>query len=208
MKKTIFAGAVAFAACLGMSAFGAGPGDEAATAVPLSGNATFNYDSTQYTTGGGLVFGATCFPDNTVFASDAWVCWTATCTGTVTISACGPQQPAGTRLAMWDGCNPPSEVVAPICCDDNGCGQKDARMTCQVVCGHQYLVRIGLDPGTAPLVRQVTFQCDGQGCDGGTTPDCATCCARPPSSAASSRPASSARAGRTRTTRRSCMSST
>ncbi len=179
MKTSILSLAAACVASFCSATFAAGPGDEAATAVPLSGNGIFHYDGNIYTDTQSNIFGSTCFPDNTVFYNDAFVCWTASCTGTVTISACGPAgAPAGTRIAVWDGCGTPSEVVPPICCDDNFCGQKDAEVRCQVICGHQYLVRIGLDSPQPVVVRDVTFTCDGAPCD--TEPQCASCCARPP----------------------------
>ncbi|MFO0783876.1 MAG: hypothetical protein U0636_09360 [Phycisphaerales bacterium] len=177
--------AAAIAAAVGTAALGAA-GDEASSPIPLAGNTTFNYNSANWTTSPVPVFSPACFPNEATgapFHNDVWICWTASCNGIVTVSACGiPGEIQGTRIAMWQGCADPTADGTPhepYCCNDNGC-EKDAVVSCDVLCGQSYLFRIGLDPGVQAVSRTITFQCEGTPCDTGGNDSCPGCCARPP----------------------------
>ncbi len=189
MKSLVTTCVASLCAAIASSAVFAGnPGDEPSSPVVLAGN-SFLYDSALFTNTPYATFAQGCFADgNGDFGHDAWVCWTANCTGMVTVSMCGgggggAGGPDGTRMAMYIGCADPSAdpvVVPAFCCSDNVCG-KDAEIRCEVVCGQQYLFRFGLDPGTnPPLVRNISFVCEGKPCDTGGGEPCATCCTRAP----------------------------
>jgi len=179
-----FACAAIAAAAACPTVLAGGTGDNPNDPIVLSGN-TFQYDSATWTTTQYPTFAPNCFSDGTFgFGNDVWICWTADCTGLLTVSLCGPAgAPEGTRVAMYQGCADPSQdpvAVEPQCCSDTDCG-KDALLRCDVVCGQQYLFRIGLDPGVqGPIVREITFACEGRPCDTGGTDQCPTCCTRAP----------------------------
>jgi hypothetical protein len=177
---TALCGVVLAAIASGSAAFG--QGDNPNNPIPLSGDQSYMYDSSLWTTTQGS-FAPNCFgPAVPVFQNDVFICWTATVNGTVTVSTCGGSPagtPDGTRIAMWNGCNALFDTE-PNCCSDTACGTKDAEFTCDVECGHTYLIRVGLDPGTPNLVKKVRIEENGKPCDGTSDPECATCCTRAP----------------------------
>ncbi|MFO0894488.1 MAG: hypothetical protein U0574_05965 [Phycisphaerales bacterium] len=181
MHATRFASITA-ALVAASAAWGQSPGDECSNPIPITGALTFQYDPAAFTTSAEPFNNALgCFPIGapTTFVRDAWFCWTADCTGTVTISSCVPAA-GGTRIAMWVGCQCPGDVP-PHCCSDDGCGP-NALLTCDVVCGQQYLIRVGSDPGTQPVVHTIGVDCAGQPCPPPVNPaqgppaQCETCC--------------------------------
>lgn len=168
---------------LASSALAQSPGDECANAIQLSGGTVILYDPTVYTTSQDPFASdpGQCFPvgANSSFVRDAWYCWTADCSGMLTVDACTPAT-GGTRMAMWIGCGCP-DAVPPFCCSDAACGQ-NAAIVCEVVCGQQYLFRFGTDPGTAPVARTISFMCSGAPCPppppppAGPPSQCESCC--------------------------------
>ena len=181
MHATRFASITA-ALVAASAAWGQSPGDECSNPIPITGALTFQYDPAAFTTSAEPFNNALgCFPIGapTTFVRDAWFCWTADCTGTVTISSCVPAA-GGTRIAMWVGCQCPGDVP-PHCCSDDGCGP-NALLTCDVVCGQEYLIRVGSDPGTQPVVHTIGVDCAGQPCPPPVNPaqgppaQCETCC--------------------------------
>jgi hypothetical protein len=93
-----------------------------------------------------------------------WYCYTATCTGEVTVSLCGSD--FDTVLAIYNGCNcPPALAHMIICSDDDNCGQNE-EVTFSAIAGNQYLIEIAsystgysTEPGTGVL----TVSCGGGG---------------------------------------------
>ncbi len=68
---------------------------------------------------------------------DVWHCWTASCSGHVTISTCGSF--FDTTLAVFDECN-----GTRLACDDDSCsaGAPDSQLELEVTEGATYVIRI------------------------------------------------------------------
>jgi len=73
--------------------------------------------------------------------SDRWFCYTATCGGEAVASLCGSDY--DTKIAVYTGCDCPTET--PIVCSDDGCGAASltSRVTFQATAGQTYLIRVG-----------------------------------------------------------------
>ncbi|MHC4498511.1 MAG: hypothetical protein ACYS21_05290, partial [Planctomycetota bacterium] len=69
-----------------------------------------------------------------------WYCYTATCTGYVTVSLCGSGY--DTRLAVYNGCACYPTLGNMIDCNDNFCGL-ESQMTFWAVDGNDYLIEVG-----------------------------------------------------------------
>jgi len=98
-------------------------------------------------------------PGHFMNSKNIWYCYTATCTGTATVSLAGSS--FDTKLAIYDGCecNPPANQM--IKANDDFYGQQSAACF-PVTQGHQYLIEVGgfnmslFGPGL------ITITCDGQ----------------------------------------------
>ncbi len=161
----------------------AATGDECNDPVLHTGSAPWVYDPNIYTTSQVFIDDLACQASggDPTFERDAWLCWTPDCTGVARISACGGA--GGTRLQLFQGCFC-TPFMTPACCADDGCNG-GAVLSCDVECGHSYLVRVGMDPGAALGSLTVTFDCKGQGCGPATNPagppsPCTQCCAAVP----------------------------
>jgi hypothetical protein len=68
-----------------------------------------------------------------------WYCYTATCTGAVTVSLCGSSY--DTMLAVYDGCtcNP---LGTELGCNDNYCGLQ-SEISFAATAGNEYLIEVG-----------------------------------------------------------------
>jgi len=69
-----------------------------------------------------------------------WYCYTAPCTGQVTISLCGSS--FDTVLAVYKGCECYPQQRDLIGCNDDTCGRQ-SELTINVVAGDQYLIEVG-----------------------------------------------------------------
>ncbi|HWL93190.1 MAG TPA: hypothetical protein VNT79_06620, partial [Phycisphaerae bacterium] len=152
--------------------------DNCSSPSAISGAGTFPYDVTQATFSGEGQDHCVVPPDTTAFDHDVWYCWTADCTGLVGISTCGTT--LGTKVAFYiNGCAcptlPPSQ--GPLCCgeDVNSACSGQPLFTCEVVCGQQYLIRLGKKPGFPPDTGTFTLNCPGTPCD-----QCDDCCGKRP----------------------------
>lgn len=165
-------------------------GDQCTSPTSISGTGVFPFDLTTATTSAEGQDAWCGQPGQLAFEHDVWFCWTATCTGLIQIHTCG-QTTADTKIAFYtNGCTcpglPPS--APPLCCIDDSiapppfppnappCGVQ-TYLDCEVVCGQQYLIRIGTKPGTAPAAGTFTIQCAGSACP---PPACDTCCGKKP----------------------------
>jgi hypothetical protein len=87
-----------------------------------------------------------------------WYCYTASCTGTATVSLCGSS--FDTKLAVYNGCtcNPTSARL--IGCNDDSCGSQ-SQLSFSVTAGNQYLIEVG---GYQQAVGQgvLSISCQGQ----------------------------------------------
>jgi len=153
--------------------------DSCSTPQSISGVGPFVFNSNNATTGAegqGFFCGAAGSVPG--IQNDEWFCWTADCTGTVTISTCGQTQ-ADTRIAIYLGCACPLTPANPLCCNDDGCGVQSL-LRCDVTCGQQYMIQIGSSPGRPPGSGTFTVDCAGSPCGGqheGPLPEC--CGAKP-----------------------------
>ena len=147
---------------------GGPPNDECSTPTAISGEGLFAFDNTGATTGAEGQNAALCSsgpaPGNTSILNDVWYCWTATCTGVVTIETCGLTQ-NNTKIALWAGCACPLASQQPLCCDDNTCGFQ-SQIICEVICGEQYLIQLGSPAGPPERgVGQFSIRCIGDPCN-------------------------------------------
>ncbi|MHC4541825.1 MAG: hypothetical protein ACYS74_18920, partial [Planctomycetota bacterium] len=87
-----------------------------------------------------------------------WYCYTASCTGNVTVALSGTSY--DTMLAAYDGCEcyPASDKL--IECNDDFGGSTDSQITFAVIAGNQYLIEVG---GYASETGQglLTVSCEG-----------------------------------------------
>lgn len=148
--------------------------DFCADAHPISGLGQFQFDSTFATTDGPEHLFCSFFGSLQI-TTDVWFRWTATCTGTVTISTCSL---AGfdTKMAVYaplTTCPPADQYL--LDCDDAACGQ-NAALVFDAIAGQTYLLRVGSFspfPGGQGIGGQGRFviTCDGEEvapCEGGT----------------------------------------
>ncbi len=187
-------GTLALAALAAASTAQAGvPGDECSNPIPAVGTTTVPYAPANFTSSqiGISPFGPCTFDISDEFVGDMWVCWTADCTGTATFSLCNGPPGGGSRLEMWLGCGCPGDstgggfVDEPLCCSASDCGLH-AQMSCDVVCGNSYLIRVGIDPGEPLDPRTLEITCKGDPCPPGPAPhgpgdSCGGCCQGVPS---------------------------
>jgi hypothetical protein len=103
-------------------------------------------------------------PGDPQIYNDIWFDYTATCNGTLTVSACNDGDPLtgdaifDTKIAIYDGCGAASCPLGgnEIACDDDapGCAGFSSRVTVPVTAGNCYTIRVGsfnesgLGPGT------------------------------------------------------------
>lgn len=175
---------IAALGCIVVSAGAMPPNDDCSTPTPITGNGPFTF----------TMQGAAFTPRpacNTDIAHDVWFCWTASCDGQITISTCG-QTNLDTLIELYRGCGCPSSVVPNpdlLCCNDDAVGTPgtpgcapQSEVTCNVVCGEQYMIRIadrnfngalGVGGGTFSITCPV-------GCPPPQLPVCEDCCAGTP----------------------------
>ncbi|MHC4648552.1 MAG: GEVED domain-containing protein, partial [Planctomycetota bacterium] len=91
-----------------------------------------------------LPFDTTCatFDGNGIcmYSPNIWYCYTATCTGFVTVSLCGSSY--DTKLAVYNGCDCYPVAVDLIECNDDSCGFQ-SQITFGAVMGNDYLIEVG-----------------------------------------------------------------
>jgi hypothetical protein len=152
--------------------------DDCNAPQPISGSGVFAYDLSGLTASQGIPNGCFQYP---VPVRDGWFCWTADCTGTVTISTCSDLL-VDTMLALYPasvGCSCPGDLP-PMCCGDDVCG-KQAKIECQVECGVRYMIRIAAKD-SPQYTGHLEISCNGEPCggNGGTPAACECCGERPP----------------------------
>jgi hypothetical protein len=87
-----------------------------------------------------------------------WYCYTATCTGNVTVSLAGSS--FDTMLAVYDGCNcyPTSDDL--IQCNDDAGNSYQSEVTFAAIEGNQYLIEVG-GYGTEKGAGLISISCQG-----------------------------------------------
>ena len=106
------------------------PNDNLQDAQPIGDVTNLSFDTTAATFDG---------PGLCMNSPNIWYCYTATCTGDVTVSLCDSS--FDTMLAVYGGCDYPTPVDL-IECNDDFCGQA-SQVTFAAIQGSQYLIEIG-----------------------------------------------------------------
>ncbi len=124
------------------------PNDDCSNAKPIGDVTNLAFD----TTGARFDGRAYC-----MVSPNIWYCYTAPCTGNVTVRLSGANY--DTMLGVYDGCECfPSDLIE--CNDDFGTGY-ESQLTFAAVAGNEYLIEVGgygLETGRGLL----TVHCDGQ----------------------------------------------
>jgi hypothetical protein len=147
--------------------------DDCTTPFAISGPGTYNFDNTLATTG--TQYAATCG----AIYKDAWWTYTATATGTATLTTCGfmlnpPGNTFDTKVAIYAGAGCPS--LTSIACNDDSCAAQAfaSTLTWPTVCGQVYTIRMGnfSSLATANTVGAFNIVETGLGCGTPTTVYC------------------------------------
>jgi hypothetical protein len=116
--------------------------DNCATPDGIFGTGNFIVDMTTATTSFIMPSCFFVFPEN-----DVWFEWTASATGTATVSLCGHSN-SDTLLAIWDDTT--CGVGSTIVCNDNFCGAQSSAQF-PVTNGTIYIIQIGVFKEVGPL---------------------------------------------------------
>ncbi len=153
--------------CLSTSAAAQGA-DLCSNAQAISGSGAHNFVNNGANTDGPASAGCNFFGQLQIEA-DVWFRWTATVTGTATITTCG-STPLDSKIAAYAfGACPPTTLID--CSDDECGGPLQSTLSFPVTNGTQYLLRIGVFPGTATGAGQIVISQSGSG---GSNDNCAT----------------------------------
>jgi len=105
--------------------------DDCSNAKPIGDVKDLPFDTTEATFDG---------PGLCMTSPNLWYCYTATCTGDVTVSLCGSS--FDTQLAVYKGCNCYLTDGDLIGCNDDYCEQQ-SQITFAAIAGNQYLIEVG-----------------------------------------------------------------
>jgi hypothetical protein len=136
--------------------------DNCANAKPVGNVTNLAFNTTQATFDG---------PGLCMTSPNIWYCYTASCTGTATVSLCGSSY--DTKLAVYNGCQCYPTLARRIGCNDDYCNMQ-SQLSFDVTAGNQYLIEIG---GYQQATGQgvLSISCEGQGAaaelDFGDAPD-------------------------------------
>jgi hypothetical protein len=132
MRLTIFAIILVLLLSVPQIGFCAPPANDDVENAESVGNVTdLAFDTTEATIDG---------PEAYMTSANIWYCYTATCTGSATISLCGSE--FDTKLAVYYGCssNPSSSDL--IQCSDDFC-DRQSEVVIPVIAGNKYLIEVG-----------------------------------------------------------------
>jgi hypothetical protein len=104
--------------------------DNCANAEPVGDVTSLSFDTTEATFDG---------TGSCMSSPNIWYCYTATCTGNVTVSLCGSSY--DTKLAVYWGCSC-DPLGATIACDDDYC-YPSSQVTFAATEGNTYLIEVG-----------------------------------------------------------------
>jgi hypothetical protein len=133
--------------CVGLP--GSQQADNCANAKPIGDVTNQAFDTTQATADG---------PGLCMTSPNIWYCYTASCTGTVTVSLCGSSY--DTKLAVYNGCQCNPTIAKLLGCNDDYCGTQ-SQLTFDAIAGSQYLIEIG-GYGNATGQGVLSISCQGQ----------------------------------------------
>ncbi len=97
-------------------------------------------------------------PGHFMTSPNIWYCYTATCTGEVTIDLCGSSY--DTKLAVYKGCGcyPASNDI--VASDDDDCAQQ-SRVTFAAIAGEKFLIEVG-GYGSSTGEGVISIRCEGE----------------------------------------------
>ncbi|MBK7874687.1 MAG: thrombospondin type 3 repeat-containing protein [Planctomycetes bacterium] len=141
LSNTTRAAALVFACLLPTVAAEAQGADNCATPTSITGTGSFAFNNaaaTQGTQGQGQ---ALCnYFGQTSIAHDVWFSWTATATGSATLTTCGLTS-VDTKIAIYSGNGCPA--AAPLACADDACGGLQTELSWAITAGQQYTIQLG-----------------------------------------------------------------
>jgi len=126
--------------------------DNSSSAKPVGEVTNMAFDTTNATADG---------PGICMTSPNIWFCYTASCTGSATVSLCGSSY--DTKLAVYDGCqsNPTADKLRG--CNDDYCNTQ-SEITLDATAGSQYLIEVGgYQQATGQGVLSIS-------CEGGQAP--------------------------------------
>jgi len=125
------------------------PKDNCANATAIGDVTNLPFDTTNATfDGAGLC----------MRGPNIWFCYTASCTGEVTVSLLGSS--FDTMLAVYEGCNCNQITQSLIVCNDDSPGSYQSELTFAAIAGQQYLIEIG-GYGSAKGQGVLNISCQG-----------------------------------------------
>jgi hypothetical protein len=137
-----------------------GSPDSLAHPQPVGNVTDLPFDTTSATQDG---------PHYCMYSPNIWYCYTATCTGDVTVSLAGSS--FDTMLAVWEGCGPDLDYEDMIECNDDSGASRQSEIVFDAVVGNQYLIEVGgydLEAGQGLL----SISCEGVGPPPPSKDDC------------------------------------
>lgn len=90
-----------------------------------------------------------------LFHADVWYCWTADCTGFVTVDTCGSSA-VDTKIGIHEGCSCSAESF--LACSDNDCATQ-SKAEFHATEGATYGIRIGSSPGFSSAADTFRISC-------------------------------------------------
>ena len=123
--------------------------DECHRAEPIAEVTNLPFDTTDATQDG---------PHHCLYSPNRWYCYTASCTGEVTVSLAGST--FDTMLAVYDTCDCDDAEDTLIECNDDTTESRQSEIVFDAIAGNQYLIEVGgydLETGAGFL----TVSCEG-----------------------------------------------
>lgn len=121
--------------------------DECAGAIALGATGPYTFDNSTATTSCVGQGNAICtFFGSPAMETDAWYTWTATSSGTATLTTCGFTS-IDTKVAVYAGAGCPT--AAALACNDDACPGFQSTVCWPVTAGQSYTIQVGVFPGAA-----------------------------------------------------------
>ncbi len=147
-------------------AFAATPAnDSCANATPIENVTNQAFDTTGATHDGSESYSR---------GNNIWYCYTATCTGSVTVNITANVPHWDTMLAVYDGCQCPATAArrGDKYNDDYIYNTWVSQVTFDATCGNQYLIEVGHFDLNTSGTGKITITCSGTPC-GASNDNCA-----------------------------------
>lgn len=125
------------------------PKDDCASAQPVGDVTNLPFDTRNATFDG---------PGRCMRSPNTWFCYTASCTGDVTVSLLGSS--FDTMLAVYNGCECPPTQSRMIACNDDFGSTFQSQITFAAIAGNRYLIEVG-GYGAETGQGVLTIRCEG-----------------------------------------------